>query len=57
MDPDQVTSTTGDEVAGASDESLPYTGSGNASISGLAGMLVAAGVILLFLVRRRSRED
>jgi len=57
LDPSQEPSTTGDEVAGGSDETLPYTGTGQVSLSGLAGLLVAAGAILLLLVRRRSRED
>ena len=56
LDPSQEASTTGDEVAGGSDETLPVTGTGQVTLSGLAGMLVGAGAILLLLVRR-SRED
>jgi len=56
LDPSQETSTTGDEVAGGSDE-LPYTGTGQVSLGGLGGLLLGAGAILLLLVRRRSRED
>jgi LPXTG-motif cell wall-anchored protein len=57
LDPSQESSTTGDEVAGGSDETLPVTGTGQVTLSGLAGMLLGAGAILLLLVRRRSRED
>ena len=57
LDPSQETSTTGDEVAGGSDETLPRTGTGQVSLSGLAGLSLAAGAILLLLVRRQSRED
>jgi LPXTG-motif cell wall-anchored protein len=57
LDPGQETSTSGDEVAGTSDESLPYTGAGQVSLGGLGGLLLGAGVILLLLVRRRSPED
>jgi len=57
LDTSQETSTSGDEVAGASDESLPHTGAGQVSLGGLGGLLLGAGVILLLLVRRRSRED
>ena len=57
LDPGQETTTSEDEVAGASDESLPYTGAGQVSLGGLGGLLLGAGVILLLLVRRRSRED
>jgi LPXTG-motif cell wall-anchored protein len=56
LDPSQESSTTGDEVAGGSDE-LPYTGPGEVSLGGLGGLLLGAGAILLLLVRRRSRED
>jgi len=57
LDPTQETSTTGDEVGGVSDETLPRTGAGQMSLSGLAGLLLGAGAILLLLIRRRSRED
>ena len=57
LDPTQETSTTGDEVAGASDETLPRTGTGQMSLSGLAALSLLAGATLLLLVRRRSRED
>ncbi|MGH8952523.1 MAG: LPXTG cell wall anchor domain-containing protein [Acidimicrobiia bacterium] len=51
------TSTTGADIAGGSDETLPTTGRGNISLLGLAGMTVVGGIILLALARRRPDSD
>jgi LPXTG-motif cell wall-anchored protein len=56
-DPGEETSTTGDEVEGGSEDTLPYTGAGDMTMGGLAGMLVAAGIVLLLLTRKRSGAE
>jgi LPXTG-motif cell wall-anchored protein len=56
-DPGEETTTTGDEVAGGSEGTLPYTGAGDMSMAGLAGMLVAAGIVLLLITRKRSGAE
>jgi LPXTG-motif cell wall-anchored protein len=55
-DPGEETTTTdGDGVEGGS--TLPYTGVGDMTMGGLAGIVLASGLVLLLLVRRRSSED
>jgi LPXTG-motif cell wall-anchored protein len=56
-DPGEETTTTGGEVAGGSASTLPYTGAGDMTMGGLAGMLVAAGILLLLLTRKRSGAE
>jgi LPXTG-motif cell wall-anchored protein len=56
-DPGDETTTTGDEVAGGSDESLPYTGAGDMTMGGMAGLLVAAGILILLLFRGKSDTE
>jgi LPXTG-motif cell wall-anchored protein len=56
-DPGEETSTTADEVEGGSEDTLPYTGAGDMTMGGLAGMLVAAGIVLLLLTRKRSGAE
>lgn len=55
-DPGEETTTT-DEVGGGSESTLPYTGVGDMTMGGLAGIVLASGLVLLLLVRRRSSED
>jgi LPXTG-motif cell wall-anchored protein len=44
-------------VAGGSEGTLPYTGVGDMTTGGLAGMLVAAGIVLLLITRKRSGAE
>ena len=53
----EQTTTTGDEVAGESEDTLPYTGAGDMTTGGLAGMLLAAGIFLLLITRKRSGAE
>jgi hypothetical protein len=56
-DSGEETTTSGDEVAGGSEGSLPYTGVGDMTMGGMAGLLVAAGILILLLFRGKSDSE
>jgi LPXTG-motif cell wall-anchored protein len=57
-DPGETTTTAGDDVeGGASESTLPYTGVGDMTTGGMAGLLVAAGIVLLLFARRKSDAE
>jgi LPXTG-motif cell wall-anchored protein len=57
VDPGEETTTTSEEVAGGSEDTLPYTGAGDMTMGGMAGMLMAAGIGILLLFRRKSDSE
>jgi LPXTG-motif cell wall-anchored protein len=57
-DPGETTTTGDDDVeGGASESTLPYTGAGDMTTGGMAGLLVGAGIVLLLFARRKSDAE
>jgi LPXTG-motif cell wall-anchored protein len=57
-DPGDTTTTASDDVeGGASESTLPYTGAGDMTTGGMAGLLVGAGIVLLLFARRKSDAE